>query len=105
MNNLHMDTYSLDILNIEISNITSDIEKKMLELDRLIDSLPNYMDDSLCSLIKEKYELCKNHNLSVVEQLKNYNLFLASSIDNYEVRDDNIKNDIENNSNRLSINN
>lgn len=104
MNNLHMDIESLDILNLEIEKITSNIENEYEKINSLVNSLSGAIDDNIYSDFKNLYNSVKLHNDAVVSQLKSYNIFLASAISNYEMRDNDIYGDIDKNNDKLSIN-
>lgn len=105
--NLSMNTESL-------ANITSELEKKVMEVKEIFNNIDNKMKsfDGTSDIWRGKtqesvynsYQTISNEFPIITEQLDNYNKFLKTTVENYISAENNIDNSIDSSSDDLDVN-
>ncbi len=103
---LYMDINNLSLLAFSIENKIDEIDEVYKEIKNKLSSIDgtnNIWRGKGATAFVNLYQSVVKDFTPTIEELEKYNLFLASTIENYEKIENNIKEDIEKNSENLKI--
>ena len=101
-----MDTNNLSLLAFSIENKIEEIDEIYKAIDsklKSIDGTNNIWKGKSATAFVNLYQSVVKDFIPTIEELEKYNLFLASTIENYEKIENNLNEDIEKNSENLTL--